>query len=163
MYHSVTFITSGLWHPNRMYTCGEIRKNTWDDWHLIPTLRPIINPPSVKKEQTDVPIMDGVVDFSTEPSGSMSYGFRQGSIEFLAENGFRPWHELYSEIADYLHGQYARLILEDDPNYYYEGRLFVNEWRSDEHWSFVTIGYKLKPAKTAIETLDVGAGGTGEM
>lgn len=31
MYHSITI--------------GE--KNTWDDWHLIPTSRPLVNPPSV--------------------------------------------------------------------------------------------------------------------
>ena len=33
-YHSVVF--------------GE--KNTWDDWHLVPSSRPVINPPDVIKE-----------------------------------------------------------------------------------------------------------------
>lgn len=146
MYHSVTFVTRGQWHPTRPYPT-ELSVNTWDNWHLIPTSRPVIAPPEVETNYAEIPIADGAVDLSDVLTGSPKYHYREGSIEFMAENGFRDWVELYSEIMDVLHGQYVRVILEDDPHYYYEGRVFIDSWRSDVHWSYVTIDYKLKPAK----------------
>ena len=38
MYHSITF--------------GN--KNTWNDWHLIPTSRPVFGLPSLKKKTLDI-------------------------------------------------------------------------------------------------------------
>ena len=45
-------------------------------------------------------------------------------------NDFKPWHMAYSDIMDYLHGQKLRAVLEDDPEYFYEGRFTVNVWKS---------------------------------
>ena len=36
------------------------------------------------------------------------------------------------ERMDYLHGQTMRAILEDDPEYFYEGRFTVNAWKSEK-------------------------------
>jgi hypothetical protein len=137
MYHSVTFIIGN----------SEIKKNTWSSWHLIPTSRPVFNPPAVKTEYVDVPNSDGVIDFTESLTNSPTYKYREGSIEFIVENGHQRWSDLYSEIMNVLHGKYGKAILEDDPNYYYEGRFFVNGWKSDTHWSLITIGYKVKPQK----------------
>ena len=99
MYHSITF--------------GD--KNTWDDWHLVPTSRPLFNPPPPKVKTLDIPGGDSLVDLSTSLTGYPVYGNREGSVEFMAENGFRAWQDLYSDIMDYLHGRTMRAILEDDP------------------------------------------------
>ena len=55
MYHSITIGT----------------KNTWDDWHLIPKSRPLVNPPSVKTNVVDIPGGDGALDLSTALSGRL--------------------------------------------------------------------------------------------
>lgn len=102
MYHSITFGT----------------KNTWDDWHLIPTSRPVFNPPSVKTNLIEIPGGDGALDLTTALAGRPLYKNRTGSIEFFVENDFRDWAVLYSEIMVYLHGQKMRAVLEDDPSYY---------------------------------------------
>ena len=47
----------------------------------------------------------------------------------------------------YIHGQKMKMILEDDPLYYYEGRFSVNAWRSDQHYSVITIDYDVGPYK----------------
>lgn len=134
MYHSITLGT----------------KNTWDDWHLIPTSRPVINPPSVKTNLIEIPGGDGVLDLTTALSGRPLYKNRVGSWEFYVENGYREWTTLYSDIMVYLHGQKMRAVLEDDPMYYYEGRFAVNAWKSNKERSVITIDYDVNPYKKEI-------------
>lgn len=134
MYHSITFGTL----------------NTWDDWHLIPRTRPVVNPPEVKVYQADIPGGDGAIDLTSVLTGRPTYRNRTGSFEFIVENGHKEWHALYSEIMAYLQGQKLHMILEDDPLYYYEGRFSVNAWRSDPHYSIITIDYDVNPYKRYI-------------
>ena len=42
--------------------------------------------------------------------------------------------------------------MEDDPEHYYEGRFFFNEWKSDKDWSRITLDYNLKPYKMDIHS-----------
>lgn len=134
MYHSITI--------------GE--KNTWGDWHLIPTTRPLFNPPEVKTYVADIPGGDGVLDLTTALAGRPTYGNRKGSWTFIVQNGFRDWTALYSEIMAYLHGKTHRAILEDDPAYYYEGRFSVNAWQSGKDWSQIVIDYDVCPYKKTV-------------
>lgn len=136
MYHSITF--------------GE--KNTWDDWHLIPKTRPLFNPPAAKTYYLENPSGDGALDLTTVLTGNVPLKDRTGSFEFIAENGFKEWSELYSEIMAYLHGKRMRAVLEDDPGYYYEGRFAVNEWKSEANWSSIVIDYEVDPYKKSLTT-----------
>lgn len=125
-------------------------KNTWDDWHLIPTSRPKFNMPNVKTNYVDIPGGDGVLDLTTALTGRPTYGNRQGSFEFLVINDYGEWYERYSDIATYLHGKEFKAILDDDPDWYYEGRFALNEWKSDKDWSKITINYNVGPYKKSI-------------
>lgn len=129
-------------------------KNTWDDWHLIPTSRPVINPPSVKKSTIDIPGGDGVLNMTSFLAGRPLYGNRTGSWEFYAENGYRDWSQLFSEIMYHIHGRTMRAVLEDDPAYYYEGEFAVNAWKSNKERSSIVIDYDLYPYKR----FDLGTG-----
>lgn len=131
MYHSITF--------------GE--KNTWDDWHLIPSSRPLFNPPAQKIRTLDIPGGDGLIDLSESLTGYPVYENRTGSLEFIVMNDYKPWHMAYSDIMDYLHGQVLRAFLEDDPEYFYEGRFAVNEWKSEKDWSRIVVDYSVGPYK----------------
>ena len=136
MYHSITFVNSS----------GE-EKNTWDDWYLIPSSRPVFNPPSVKTQYIDIPGANGQIDLTESLTGYPVYKNREGSLEFYVENGHKDWDVLYSEVMEFLHGQYLTAYLEDEPSYVYEGRFTVNEWKSDKWWSSIVIGYNLYPYK----------------
>ena len=131
MYHSITF--------------GD--KNTWDDWHLVPTSRPVFNPPKQKSLFMDIPGGDGLEDLSEIVSGEPLYSNREGSFEFVVMNGYHDLSELYSDIMDYLHGQSMNVSLEDDPAFYYVGRFTVNQWKSDKNWSKIVIDYTVAPYK----------------
>lgn len=142
MYHSVTF--------------GD--KNTYDDWGLVSSTRPIFAPPPVKTNIIDIPGSNGGLDLTDALNGYPVYENRKGSMEFIVLNkGGTPspkvdrrWEELYSEILNYLHGKKMRAILEDDPGWYYEGRFSVNEWTSDKDWSRIVIDYDVYPYKKEI-------------
>ena len=122
-------------------------KNTWADWYLIPSSRPVINPPEVKTKYIDIPGSDYQIDLSTVLTGDVAYGPRTGSLEFIVDNGHEEWYNLYSKILDYLHGRIQKATLEDEPSYYYEGRFTVNQWKSDPHNSKIVIDYNLAPYK----------------
>lgn len=137
-YHSITF--------------GE--KNTWDDWHLVPTSRPLFNPPNVKTQYLEVPGADSALDISMSLTGYPTYSNREGDIEFIVMNDYGKWHERYTEIMEYLHGRNMKAILDDDPSYYYFGKFSVNSWVSGEHYSNITIHYNVDPYKWQTSSMD---------
>ena len=138
MYHSITF--------------GD--KNTWDDWHLVPSSRPVIAPPDVKSKTVDIPGADGELNLTELLNGRPTYQNRTGSIEFIVVNDYWDWDVAYSTIMNYLQGKSMKMVLEDDPAYYYEGRFAVSEWRSDKSWSLITIDYNVYPYKKDLSATD---------
>lgn len=138
MYHSITF--------------GD--KNTWDDWHLVPSSRPVIAPPDVKSKTVDIPGADGELNLTDLLNGRPTYQNRTGSIEFIVVNDYWDWDVAYSTIMNYLQGKSMKMVLEDDPAYYYEGRFAVSEWRSDKSWSLITIDYNVYPYKKDLSATD---------
>ena len=131
-------------------------KNTWDDWHLVPTSRPVVSPPSVKTKTIDIPGGDGIIDLTESLTGYPVYNNRTFLQEFVVLNDFcelvdthEEWYSRYSDIMDYIHGQRMQLLLDDDEEYYYEGRFSVNSWKSDKNYSHITIESSLGPYKWA--------------
>lgn len=131
MYHSVVF--------------GD--KNTWDDWHIVPSSRPTFSMPEVKENFVDIPGADGIIDLTDSLIKRPTYKNREGDFEFIVVNDYGEWSERYSEIANFLHGRAMKCYLEDDPGYYYQGRFSVNNWKSDRNWSLITISYNVEPYK----------------
>ena len=133
MYHSITI--------------GD--KNTYDDWHLVATERPCVAAAAPKTRYVDIPGANGSIDLTDALAGRASLSNREGSFEFYVLNDYPgyDWMKIYHEVSNYLHGQRMRMTLEDDPNYYYEGRFSVNSWKSQKDWSRITIDYNLDPQK----------------
>ena len=129
-------------------------KNTWDDWHLVPTSRPLVPPPSVNASYVTIPGSNGALDLTEALTGYPTYTNRTGSWEFLVLNGYGEWYARYSEIMGYLHGKKFRAILDDDPNYYYEGRFAVDSWASNKDWSRITINFNVGPYKIEVHGID---------
>lgn len=169
MYHSIK-IGSDL---------GQIDawKDTWNDWHLIPSARPQVSFPPVRTKYVDIPGMDGQLDLTEALTGGPLYGNRTGSWSFVIVNpyltvtgvtgvseirwkadqdvtpNYHPtfdydYHSLCSEIAAFLHGRSFKVILEDEPGYYYEGRLQLENPGTGKDYSQLSISYNLEPYKT---------------
>ena len=167
MYHSITIGSLSReingWHDDvdHSYVDG---KNTWDDWHLIPSSRPLVTPPKPNTKTIQIPGRNGVLDLSTILTGNMTYQNRTGSWEFVIVNdllqvdgrNYDPlnwdWATAYSTIMAYLHGKNMVCMFEDDLEFYYEGRLSVNTLKSDKNWSTIVIDYDLYPYKRTVQS-----------
>ena len=136
-----------------------IDKNTWEDWGLVPDSRPTLSSPSPKTNTVDNNSINGVLDLTFKRMRYPLFGNREGSFTFIYNPLFqtvngksKPWLVLYTELHNFLHGRRLRMILEDDPEFYYEGTFKIENWTSnnDGSGSTVTIGYSVEPYKMAI-------------
>lgn len=132
MYHSISF--------------GE--KNSWVDWHLIPSSRPAFSPPKPDIKLLSIPGKSGSLDVTEIMDKQVVYADRTGSFEFFVDHEqWSSWVEAYRTVMNYLHGQKMQAVLEDDPDYYYEGRFSVNQYKSNQNWSSIVIDYVANPFK----------------
>lgn len=140
MYHSVIF---------------DDEINTWDDWGLVPNPIPVIASPELKMVEYELPISNGLLDNTDLLTGEPLYENREGSLSFYIYRRDKLWCSLYSDILDYLHGRVRKMVLEDDPNYFYNGRFEVDGWETGDDYSQITINYSLDPYKTLISDFSV--------
>lgn len=136
-------------HSMTFYVEGETGKHTWDDWRIVPTTRPVIIPPTPKYNYVLIPGSSAVVDLTEYISGGVTYNPREGQLEFLVQKK-EQWSFVYEEIMNYLQGHRVRVVLDDDPEYYYEGRCAVSTWTSSELYSTITLDYYFLPYKYPV-------------
>ena len=127
--------------------------NTWKQWHLIPSTRPVINPPTIKSNYIDIPGGNGTIDASSILTEYPVYNDREGQIEYYVTRNYddySSWKKVYHDILNYLGGKVFKVILEEDPGFYYRGRVNVNQWKSEKDWSKITLDYHLEPFKYEV-------------
>lgn len=122
-------------------------KNTYNDWFLVPTSRPVIPPPEPNETFLEIPGTNGSLDISTILTGYPTFKDRTGSQEFIVTNQDISWSELYSDIMWHLNGKTHDMMLNTDPEYVYRGQFKVESWDTPKDWSRITIGYTLQPYK----------------
>ena len=141
-------------------------KNTWKDWHLIPCTMPVVAPPIERTILVTVTGRCGTVDLSHSLTGKPVFESREGSWDFYVEN--ESWqsyphtnygstvktsgHYAAEQIAQWLGldaGRFQTVVLEDDPNFEYVGRVWVDEklqWKNGH--TVLTLNYSLYPYAT---------------
>ena len=134
--------------------------DTYKDFHLIPSSRPTIAMPGIETKYVTIPGRDGTLDLSNYlREDRPAYGDRSGNFEFVVENDFdvdaRPeefWMTIYPRLVNTLHGKkFKMVLLEDDPDYFWEGRFSVEKYEPGEgHHSEVSIAYQVGPYKWKI-------------
>lgn len=129
-------------------------KNTWTDWHLIPTSKPQINPPSIKVKQVDIPGVHGMIDLTTVLTGYPVYSNRTGSLDFILAPGFEYWENAKTIVMEYLRGRNMNMYLSDDPDHFYHGTFSVSSLKSDARNNGLTIDYDLYPFKHDLVASD---------
>jgi len=149
-------------------------KNTFDDWHLVYPGRPFVNPPQPKFNYVDILGKHGSLDYTEALVKTPRYSDREGTWEFVILNpgdvegllGLDDYtiqnaNELCSQIMAYCNGKrFEKIWLEDDPDYYYSGRVWVAGIQTGSSWSRLTLGYHLEPFKyrmtdSAIQTITI--------
>lgn len=121
--------------------------NTWDDWCLIPTTRPVVAMPTPTYSYVDIPGASGSLDLTDYLFGGPTYSDRTGSFDFYVDHRVNSdLRSIRNSIASALDGSVMKMYLTDDNmEYYYEGRIYLKQWTPDASYSKVTIEYRLKP------------------
>lgn len=154
MYYSITFGDGSL-YPESHEKAGQMMgKNTWEDWHLIPSSRPVIASPGFSSKFVDIPGRSGAIDLSDYLCGRPVFGDRSGSLEFYVDNDHEHWETIRMKVMNYVHGRRYKICLEDDPRFYWEGRFTMSDWRSEANNSKITLTYALSPFKTALRDVE---------
>lgn len=110
--------------------------------------------PAVKDEKTDNPGGDGSLD-QTEFFGEPKYENRTHRFDFSTMAPAEEFPTVYSNVLNRLHGRKMRIILDDDPLYFYLGRLHVSNFTSEKGVGMISVEadcepYKLKKDFTVI-------------
>ena len=127
-------------------------KHSLDDWGLYIVNRQDIQPPEPKKIMVDIPGGNGSIDLTEAVTGEIVYNNRMIEVELYVIGGETLWANKYSEIMAQIHGKRMRVIFDDDPAYYYLGRVSVNQWKSNRQHSIITIDIDADPFKYELNT-----------
>lgn len=109
-----------------------------------------LSAPAVKEEYIDVPGAHGSYD-ATEAMGAVFYADRNLSLGFkYADDDF---DDDLSGLTNYLHGKRRKIVFQQDPLWYYVGRISVGNYSSSDHRlgvSAVVYPYKLAVEETVV-------------
>lgn len=122
-------------------------KHTYRDFGLLMKSRPDISPPEPKLKLIPVPGSDHVIDLTESLTGRIHYEPREISFEFIMMAERSRWPSLYSEIMTYLHGKRIRIIMDDDPNFYYIGRVTVGNLDPEKKTAVLKMKAEVEPYK----------------
>lgn len=140
-------------------------KNTYDEWGLIPTERPTVKPAEAKVSYGELPGSSESVDYTEMLTGRVAYGQRVGTWTFYFDpdapkfrsgiylelkNRGRLWAKIYSDLLNYTHGITHSIVLEDNPDIVYTGRLTVSKWDSSSIFSRISINYNIDPPERDV-------------
>lgn len=127
--------------------------HSYADFSLILTAKEI-NAPSPKIGTVDIPGGDGELDL-TEYFGETKYYNRKIKLDFSTTVPMNDFLPLFSRIQNAIHGQKLHIVLDDDPEFYYVGRVTLDKWKSDGRIGKISIEcdcepYKYKRYKTTV-------------
>ena len=102
-----------------------------------------------KTEMIDIPGSDGSLDLS-EYFGDIKYKNRKLSFTFSTIGKPSEFLQNYSRVQNLVNGRKMKIVLDDDPEFYYVGRVTVDEWKSKPRVGSITIDCDCEPYKYKI-------------
>ena len=119
---------------------------------LHPKGKPVIGTPDPQEHKVVVPGRNGDLDMTTALTGDVHYGNRTGKWEFTQTGGRRVWDVTYHKLKNMLHGKTKHILMDEERDGYYTGRVYVEEPQYDDKKgvAYFTITADLEPYKRAL-------------
>lgn len=113
-----------------------------------------VQPAQPKLNIIDIPGADGSKDLSAQPGGRIVFADREIVWTFALYPGAN-WYAKQREVSNAINGLAAHITLDDDPGYYYVGRISVESYNRDQTLRQITVRaicrpYKLKQEETTV-------------
>lgn len=119
--------------------------NSYDDLGLILTSS-TIDAPSPKTNYIELDGSDGSVDY-TEAFGRVFFENRKLKFDFTYTGHHLTFAEKFSELQNLLHGRKMKIIISDDPEWWYVGRITLDSWKSSKAIRKISIECDCEPYK----------------
>lgn len=135
--------------------------HSFDDLSLLLTSKEI-GSPIVKTKEIDIPGGDGTLDltdfFGEERFENVTHRFQFSTI--VPQSSFLS---VFSNVKNKIHGKKLRVILDDDPYFYYVGRCFVSSFTDEKKVGKIDVEcvcepWKYKKNETVAENVISGSG-----
>lgn len=125
-------------------------KHSLNDYGLYLSERPIIGNPEPQLYMIKVPGRNGLIDATASVTGDTSYSNRQLQFVFATQKTIAEQVGSRDALNNDIHGKQVKIILDEDPDYYYFGRATV-EWHDAEDWKAkCTVTVDAEPFKRKI-------------
>lgn len=111
-----------------IYTHG----HSFRDYGLYPHEKPVIETPEIQKDEVEIPGRDGYLDLTESLDGMVHYFNRDAEFSFVAIGGRKTWDTIYKRLKNDLHGRIKKIVVDEEPDGYYYGRLTVEEPKYDD-------------------------------
>ena len=127
--------------------------HSYRDLNLILS-RKEMGSPVIKEKKIEIEGADSVLDL-TDFFGEAKYDNVTHKFDFSTMVAASEFLSLFSTIKNALHGKKMRIILDDDPLFFYMGRLHVSKFTNEKNIGIISIEadcepFKYKLNKTAI-------------
>lgn len=129
------------------------------DMHSYDDLKMILNSkemgaPAVKSKKLDIEGADSSLDL-TDFFGEPKYEDVTHKFQFSTIVPYSEFMKLYSSIKNAIHGKKMRVILDDDPLFYWMGRCYVSSFTNEKNIGLIDVEcdcepYKYKIVKTVV-------------
>lgn len=124
--------------------------HTLNDWGLyLKVGSPKISAAEVDEYLVQVPGSDTLLNLTDALDGRTHYKKRTITMELLCRASKKTWPNLYSQIANAIHGKWLQCKFDNDPSFYWEGLWSVSMTR-DRLSSTFTITGTCNPFKRSV-------------
>lgn len=129
--------------------------HSYRDYEMWFRERPDIGNPEAKLNLVDIPGADGSLDITEAVTGEVKYSDRTLTFRFAVKANTAEQQDLKRRLRNELHGKRMHIILDEDSDHYYDGRLSV-VFENVMPWKmWVTITAVCDPYKYEIEQTDL--------
>ena len=119
------------------------------DLKLILTSKEI-GSPAVKTNKVDIPGADSALDL-TDYFGEPKYEDVTHKFEFTTIEPQSDFLTQYSTIKNAIHGKKVRIILDDDPTFFYLGRCYVSAFTDEKGIGTISVDCECEPYKYNLQ------------
>ena len=126
-------------------------RHSYTTYGLMLAAQPVISPPVPREHWVTIPGMDGALDLSKVQTGFMQYEMRTISMRFVYVGPRGDWPAVYSEILNDIHGKNLHIIMDNDPDYYYDGIVKVEQYEPKKAHFGLSVICTVQPFKYALD------------
>ena len=99
--------------------------HTLNDWDMALGNNNYIGEPEMETTYIKIPGRNGLIDVSEAISGRRIYKKRQLAFELGGRRERLAWDSIISQFRNNIDGRICRLTLDNDPSYYWRGRVYI--------------------------------------